>query len=143
MQEQYSGGCYTMTCGPGFMTRYGPYLKKPIGKIYFAGTEVAYEWSGYMNGAIQAGEYAARQVLVKLGKLAPNQVHAIEPESKEYPAYKFPTTFFERHAPSATTFLKYFKLTSVSCASIALLVLLKQGKVNGCPFINQLLCTGK
>lgn len=37
-------------------------LRQPIGRIYFAGTETATEWSGYMEGAIQAGERAAREV---------------------------------------------------------------------------------
>lgn len=37
-------------------------IREPVGRIYFAGTETATEWSGYMEGAIQAGERAAREV---------------------------------------------------------------------------------
>lgn len=37
-------------------------LREPVGKLYFAGTETATEWSGYMEGAVQAGERAAREV---------------------------------------------------------------------------------
>lgn len=37
-------------------------IRQPIGRIYFAGTETATEWSGYMEGAVQAGERAAREV---------------------------------------------------------------------------------
>lgn len=37
-------------------------VKEPVGCIYFAGTESATYWSGYMEGAIQAGERAAREV---------------------------------------------------------------------------------
>lgn len=31
-------------------------------RIYFAGTETATHWSGYMEGAVEAGERAAREV---------------------------------------------------------------------------------
>lgn len=37
-------------------------IRQPVGKIYFAGTETATQWSGYMEGAVQAGERAAREV---------------------------------------------------------------------------------
>jgi hypothetical protein len=37
-------------------------LRDAVGRVYFAGTETATEWIGYMDGAIQAGERAARQV---------------------------------------------------------------------------------
>ena len=33
-----------------------------MGRVYFAGTETATQWSGYMEGAIEAGERAAREV---------------------------------------------------------------------------------
>lgn len=33
-----------------------------MGRLYFAGTETATEWSGYMEGAVQAGERASREV---------------------------------------------------------------------------------
>lgn len=37
-------------------------LRQPFDRLYFAGTETATEWSGYMEGAVQAGERAAREV---------------------------------------------------------------------------------
>lgn len=37
-------------------------LREPVGRLYFAGTETATEWSGYMEGAVEAGERAAREV---------------------------------------------------------------------------------
>ncbi|KAL7983657.1 hypothetical protein Chor_000533 [Crotalus horridus] len=61
-EEQYSGGCYTAYFPPGIMTQYGRILREPVGRIFFAGTETASEWSGYMEGAVQAGERAAREV---------------------------------------------------------------------------------
>ena len=37
-------------------------LYDPIGRMYLAGTETATEYQGFMDGAIQAGERAAREV---------------------------------------------------------------------------------
>lgn len=37
-------------------------IRQPVDRIYFAGTETATQWSGYMEGAVQAGERAAREV---------------------------------------------------------------------------------
>ncbi|KAG8589729.1 hypothetical protein GDO81_006509 [Engystomops pustulosus] len=65
-EEQYSGGCYTAYFPPGVMTQYGSVIRQPVGKLYFAGTETATQWSGYMEGAVQAGERAAREVLTVL-----------------------------------------------------------------------------
>ena len=53
MEEQYSGGCYTTLCPPGFLTNFGKVLRKPIDRMHFAGTETATYWSGYMEGGIQ------------------------------------------------------------------------------------------
>ena len=38
-------------------------LREPIGRIHWAGTETATEWNGYMEGALQSGERAARETL--------------------------------------------------------------------------------
>ncbi|MEE6469590.1 hypothetical protein FKM82_008686 [Ascaphus truei] len=62
-EEQYSGGCYAAYFPPGIMTQFGSVIRKPVGKIFFAGTETATVWSGYMEGAVQAGERAAREEL--------------------------------------------------------------------------------
>lgn len=105
MAEQYSGGCYTMTCAPGFLTRYGSYLRKPFDRLHYAGTETASCWSGYMNGAIQGGERAAREVLARMGKISEAEVNVEEPVSEDYPPILFPTTWFERNVPSAKEFL--------------------------------------
>ena len=56
-------------------------LRKPLGRLYFAGTEAATEWTGYMEGAIQSGERAAREVLCDLGKVKVSDVWQREPEN--------------------------------------------------------------
>eukprot|EP00105_Crassostrea_gigas_P045743 XP_019929891.1 PREDICTED: LOW QUALITY PROTEIN: amine oxidase [flavin-containing]-like [Crassostrea gigas] len=62
--EQWSGGCYTAMMPPGFLTNFGEEIRRPEGNLYFAGTETATQWSGYMEGEVQAGERAAREVKV-------------------------------------------------------------------------------
>jgi len=42
-------------------------MREPVGPIHWAGTETATSWTGYMEGAVQAGERAAREVLEALG----------------------------------------------------------------------------
>jgi hypothetical protein len=45
---------------------HGPALQEPVGRIYWAGAETSSEWSGYMEGAVESGERAAREVLSDL-----------------------------------------------------------------------------
>lgn len=121
-----------MTCGPGFLTHYGPYLAKPVGRVHYAATETASEWSGYMNGAVQAGERAAREILVNLGKIQSHQIHRQEPVSTDFPPFEWPEpTFLEAYAPSAKGFLKVVNFTtSASFISLALTLALNRGARN-------------
>lgn len=121
MSDQYCGGGYTMTCPPGFLTHFGPILRQPIGRLHFAGTECATQWSGYINGAIQAGENAAREVLLEMGTLSKELLNrSPEPVSIEYPPVPYVRDFFERNAPSAKRFIHLAMLTSVASLSFAL-----------------------
>ncbi|KAI1241513.1 hypothetical protein IHE44_0004986 [Lamprotornis superbus] len=58
-------------------------IRQPVDRIYFAGTETATQWSGYMEGAVQAGERAAREVLHSMGKISKSEIWMPEPESKK------------------------------------------------------------
>ena len=60
--EEWSGGGPTSNFGPGGWTECGSALREPVGRIHWAGTETATVWSGYMEGALQAGERAAAEV---------------------------------------------------------------------------------
>jgi monoamine oxidase len=64
--EEWSRGCYVGYTAPGVLTAYGPAIRAPIGPIHWAGTETATVWNGYMDGAIQSGDRAAREVLAAL-----------------------------------------------------------------------------
>uniref|UniRef100_T1INA7 Amine oxidase n=1 Tax=Strigamia maritima TaxID=126957 RepID=T1INA7_STRMM len=72
--EQYTGGCYTTTFPPGVITQFGSVLRAPFHRLIFAGTETASEWSGYMNGAVEAGERAARECLHMMGRLKKSEI---------------------------------------------------------------------
>lgn len=77
-----------------------------MGRIYFAGTETATHWSGYMEGAVEAGERAAVEVLTSLGKVAKKDIRVQEPESEDVPAVEINHTFWERNLPSVAGLLK-------------------------------------
>jgi monoamine oxidase len=62
-EEQYTRGCYAGYMPPNGWSDFGYALRAPVGRIHWAGTETAIEWNGYMDGAITAGERAAREVL--------------------------------------------------------------------------------
>jgi monoamine oxidase len=65
-KETYTGGCPVGIMPPGVMTEYGPALRRPCGRIHWAGTETATVWTGYMDGAVQSGERAAAEVRAEL-----------------------------------------------------------------------------
>ncbi|XP_077001731.1 amine oxidase [flavin-containing] A isoform X2 [Tamandua tetradactyla] len=115
-EEQYSGGCYTAYFPPGIMTQYGSVLRQPVGKIYFAGTETATQWSGYMEGAVEAGERAAREVLNALGKVAKKDIWVEEPESKDVPAVEITHSFWEKNLPSVAGLLKIIGFSTTIAA---------------------------
>ncbi|XP_049518870.1 amine oxidase [flavin-containing] [Dermacentor silvarum] len=99
LEEQYSGGCYVSTFPTGVMSKYGKTLREPFGRVYFAGTETATSWPGYMNGAVQAGERAAREVLCAMKMIRKDQIWVEEPEFKGAKARPFELSFLERHPP--------------------------------------------
>jgi monoamine oxidase len=65
-KEKWSRGCPLAYTVPKTLTKYGPALRRPVGRIHWAGTETSNYWSGYMDGAVRSGERAAREVLRRL-----------------------------------------------------------------------------
>ncbi len=65
--EPYSRGCYAGVLGPGAWTAYGTWLREPIDRIHWAGTETATRWMGYFDGAVQSGKRAAAEVMTAEG----------------------------------------------------------------------------
>jgi monoamine oxidase len=66
-QERWTGGCYGAFFPTGVWSSYGAALRAPLGRVYWAGTETATIWAGYMDGAVRSGEEAAHEVLAALG----------------------------------------------------------------------------
>jgi monoamine oxidase len=64
--EQYTRGCYGGYLAPGVWTDYGPWVKQPIGRIHWAGSETSDYWNGYMDGAVRSGERAAAEALAQV-----------------------------------------------------------------------------
>jgi monoamine oxidase len=64
--EAWSRGGPTAALPPGVLTHSFAHLRKPEGRIHWAGAEIATEWIGYMEGAIQSGERAADEILRRL-----------------------------------------------------------------------------
>ena len=60
--EEFAPGGPTAAVPPGSWTTYGPWLRKPVDGIHWAGTETADKWTGFLDGAIRSGQRAADEV---------------------------------------------------------------------------------
>ena len=58
-----------------------------------------------MDGAVQAGERAAREVLHQMGKISENDIHQDEPPSTDVIAHPCKLTTFQQCLPSVPVFL--------------------------------------
>jgi len=59
----FVGGAFAAWMPPGLWTRCGDALRRPHGRVFWAGTEVAERWPGFFEGAVRSGEEAAAAVL--------------------------------------------------------------------------------
>lgn len=64
--EDWSRGCYGAYMPPGLLSEQGAHLRQAVGPMFFAGTETASRWTGYVEGAIRAGERAASELRAAL-----------------------------------------------------------------------------
>ena len=62
-RERYSGGGMLSHAPPGVLTEFGHALRKPCGRIHWAGTESSAKMCGWVDGAIRSGERAASEVM--------------------------------------------------------------------------------
>jgi monoamine oxidase len=70
IKEQWRKGAPSPVMGPNLLNKYADVLRAPCGSLHFVGTETAYEWKGYMDGAISAGARGAGEVIDALRKSA-------------------------------------------------------------------------
>lgn len=61
--ETWTRGCTFAHWAPGVITRYGPLLREPFGRVHWAGTETATVSHGAMDGAARSGQRAAAEIL--------------------------------------------------------------------------------
>ena len=64
--EEFAPGGPTAAVPPGSWTTYGPWLRKPVDGIHWAGTETADEWTGFLDGAVRSGHRVATEVHAEL-----------------------------------------------------------------------------
>ena len=64
--EKWTRGCPVSVLGPGTLVGFGSAIRKPVGRIHWAGTETSTYWCGYMDGAVRSGERAAKEVLAEI-----------------------------------------------------------------------------
>jgi monoamine oxidase len=61
--EKWTRGCSMAHFPPNILTRYGPLLREPLGRVHWAGTETSTMSHGAIDGAIRSGERAANEIL--------------------------------------------------------------------------------
>jgi monoamine oxidase len=61
--EQWTRGCPVGIPSLGTLLAYGPWIRQPVGRIHWAGTETSTYWNGYMDGAVRSGERVTDEVL--------------------------------------------------------------------------------
>jgi monoamine oxidase len=61
--QKWTRGCPVSVLAPKTLLRFGSALRKPVGRIHWAGTETSTYWCGYLDGATRSGERAAAEVL--------------------------------------------------------------------------------
>ncbi len=62
-KERWTRGGPVAIMGPGTLTSFGPEIRRPFRRVHWAGTETSTYWTGYMDGAVRAGQRAALEVL--------------------------------------------------------------------------------
>lgn len=65
--DEWTRGCYHGIGAPRAWLAHGPRLREPVGPIHWAGSETATWGLGTMEGAIDSGRRAAREVAAALG----------------------------------------------------------------------------
>ncbi|MDH3315002.1 MAG: FAD-dependent oxidoreductase [Gammaproteobacteria bacterium] len=65
-EERFSGGCPIGNFPPGTLSVFGNALRMPVGRLHWAGTEIARQCVGYMEGAIESGDRVAEEILTVL-----------------------------------------------------------------------------
>ncbi|MEW5808806.1 MAG: flavin monoamine oxidase family protein [Actinomycetota bacterium] len=68
--EEFAAGGPTAAVPPGSWTAYGRWLRSPVDGIFWAGTETADTWPGFLDGAVRSGQRAAAEADQELTRRA-------------------------------------------------------------------------
>lgn len=60
-------GAYAGSMKPGTLSQCGDAIRKPVGRIHWAGTETARDWCGYFEGSIESADRVVEEVSARLG----------------------------------------------------------------------------
>jgi monoamine oxidase len=63
--EPWSRGGMMAHLGPGVLTQFGPLLRRPEGRIHWAGTETSTKSHGTIDGALRSGRRVADEILAR------------------------------------------------------------------------------
>jgi monoamine oxidase len=61
--QRWTRGCYVGFTPPGVLLDFGEAIRRPHGRVHWAGAETATIWNGYMEGALRSGSRAAQEAL--------------------------------------------------------------------------------
>jgi monoamine oxidase len=61
--DPWTRGCSMAHFPPGILTRYGPLLREPCGRVHWAGTETSTRSHGAIDGAVRSGQRAAAEIM--------------------------------------------------------------------------------
>jgi monoamine oxidase len=62
-EEEWTRGCSMAHFAPGVLTQFGRFLREPVGRVHWAGTETATTSFGAMDGAVRSGERVCEEIL--------------------------------------------------------------------------------
>lgn len=63
--EEWSGGASSPFLVPGALTTIGAEIGEPVGPLHWAGTHMARQYRGYMEGAVVSGKAAAEHIIYR------------------------------------------------------------------------------
>jgi monoamine oxidase len=62
-KDEWTRGCSMAHLRPGILSKFGPLLAEPWGRVHWAGTETSTTSHGAIDGAVRSGERAAAEIL--------------------------------------------------------------------------------
>ena len=77
--EEWTRGAYGATFGVGGLTRFGPDVRRPVGPIHWACSDIAGAGHMHMEGGIRSGEAAAAAILAAETRVRSARARDLEP----------------------------------------------------------------